>query len=508
MDAPLGNIEDAANAAVHGCDQSHRADRLLREPHRPLMEVRHQTQHLVIGSGAGGAVTAAYLAEAGESVLILEEGSAVRSGEVGQFSLEQMRRQYRKSGMTAMFGNYLVNYAEGCCLGGSSEINSGLYHLPDERLLGEWRHSHKVKDLSVASINHYARDIEETLAIALPESGPTDGASLRLLEGAKRLRWQCQEVPRWAHRDDAGHTIWHGMSSTFIPRAEKAGANLMTDAKVERITIRNRRAVGVIAQGSDGAPFFIGAERVWVCCGSIGTASLLKRSGCSLRGGGLSAHPTVKSTARFSESLGPALDVPTHQIKEFAPDITIGGSSRTASQIALALSEDWPDGSGYLAEPENVGIFYAAVRPKNQPGSVINLPGVSDPVPLLWISKRDRMLLSSGLRRTCHLLLSAGAKEVRTGIPGLGPLRTAEDTAKLPRILPLSANLMTVHTFSTVPMGEKADLCPADSFGTLREASGIQVNDASLIPSAPGINPQGTVMALAARNVDHYLASR
>jgi choline dehydrogenase-like flavoprotein len=32
------------------------------------------------------------------------------------------------------------------------------------------------------------------------------------------------------------------------------------------------------------------------------------------------------------------------------------------------------------------------------------------------------------------------------------------------------------------------------------------VNDASLLPDAPGVNPQGTIMAIAARNSDHFLA--
>jgi choline dehydrogenase-like flavoprotein len=33
------------------------------------------------------------------------------------------------------------------------------------------------------------------------------------------------------------------------------------------------------------------------------------------------------------------------------------------------------------------------------------------------------------------------------------------------------------------------------------------VNDASLLPDAPGVNPQGTVMAIASRNVAAFLAA-
>jgi choline dehydrogenase-like flavoprotein len=64
---------------------------------------------------------------------------------------------------------------------------------------------------------------------------------------------------------------------------------------------------------------------------------------------------------------------------------------------------------------------------------------------------------------------------------------------------------MTVHLFSSVPMGEAAH-CPADSYGNVRGVRNLHVNDAALLPDAPGVNPQGTVMAVAHRNVAAHLA--
>jgi choline dehydrogenase-like flavoprotein len=66
---------------------------------------------------------------------------------------------------------------------------------------------------------------------------------------------------------------------------------------------------------------------------------------------------------------------------------------------------------------------------------------------------------------------------------------------------------MTVHLFSSVPMGEDPARCPVDSFGAVRGVRGLRVNDASLLPGPPGVNPQGTVMAIAARNVSAFLAA-
>ena len=90
---------------------------------------------LVIGSGAGGATTAAVLAEAGFDVLIVEEGDWIDQGSVVPFSLDQMDRQYRAGGVTVALGLPSIAYTEGCCAGGGTEINSGLYRRPPEDLL-------------------------------------------------------------------------------------------------------------------------------------------------------------------------------------------------------------------------------------------------------------------------------------------------------------------------------------------------------------------------------------
>jgi choline dehydrogenase-like flavoprotein len=53
-------------------------------------------------------------------------------------------------------------------------------------------------------------------------------------------------------------------------------------------------------------------------------------------------------------------------------------------------------------------------------------------------------------------------------------------------------------------MGE-ADTCPADSWGKLKQTSNVWINDASLMPTSPGVNPQGTLLAMAHRNLQHFL---
>ena len=66
------------------------------------------------------------------------------------------------------------------------------------------------------------------------------------------------------------------------------------------------------------------------------------------------------------------------------------------------------------------------------------------------------------------------------------------------------ASVMTVHLCSTVPFGE-GPRSATDSFGLVRGTTNVQVNDASLLPDAPGVNPQGSVMAVAIRNARRFV---
>ena len=65
---------------------------------------------------------------------------------------------------------------------------------------------------------------------------------------------------------------------------------------------------------------------------------------------------------------------------------------------------------------------------------------------------------------------------------------------------------MTVHLTGTCPWASGRDGA-VDSFGRVRDVGNLSVNDGSLLPSAPGVNPQGTIMAVAHRNVARMLGT-
>ena len=67
---------------------------------------------------------------------------------------------------------------------------------------------------------------------------------------------------------------------------------------------------------------------------------------------------------------------------------------------------------------------------------------------------------------------------------------------------------MTVHLCSTVADGRRSARATTDGRGRLHGTANVYVNDASLLPDAPGVNPQASVMAIAIRNARRFLDGR
>ena len=137
-----------------------------------------------------------------------------------------------------------------------------------------------------------------------------------------------------------------------------------------------------------------------------------------------------------------------------------------------------------------------------------SVPGLRDPLVTYRLTHRDRELLRSGLA-PARAADARGRR--RRGVPVVprraGGAQPAPTWPTMQRSLRRrrKASVMTVHLCSTVPMGEDSSACGADSFGRVHGTSNVWVNDASLLPTAPGVNPQATVMAFAIRNARHFV---
>jgi choline dehydrogenase-like flavoprotein len=466
---------------------------------------RLQTEVLVVGSGPGGAITASRLAEAGRDVTIVEEGAWLPTESTPAFSRAEMIAKYRDRGMTMTLGAPPINYVEARCAGGGSEVNSALYHRPPPELVAEWRDAFAIEDFEPEDLTRWAEDVERSLAVN-PVPGAVPPSSAVLERGAERLGWNVVEVPRLFDYPGgaSGEGVKQTMTRTLLPRATAAGARLLTGCRVRRITTAGRRATGAITDQST-----IEADHVFVCAGAIQTPALLQRSGVRRRiGTGLKVHPTVKLAARFAESFPDEATVPMHQVKQFAPDLTLGGSASSSGYVALALADNWAVNGPDAEDWARVGVYYGAIRSDGK-GRVTAIPGLRAPVVTYGLTVADLSRLARGAVALGELLFEAGAQRLYPSVANAAPIDSPKELVRLwDDVTASRASVMTIHLLASVRMGERTDRAGADSFGRVHGFDNLYVNDASLVPDAPGVNPQGTIMAIAARNCDRFLRGR
>jgi choline dehydrogenase-like flavoprotein len=397
---------------------------------------------------------------------------------------------------------------EAHCVGGGSEINAGLYHRTPEDMLDAWRRDFRLKDASWSDMTPHFEACERDVSVSyLPGAAPA--ASLKLHEGAGLEGWKSLEVPRWFKYGSDGAGEKQSMTRTFIPRALKAGCRLEHGVRARRIwRSRGRWMVEAERTLPDGRRTLhrLRCKTLFLSCGAIQTPALLQASGLApLAGRSLRMHPTVKVVARFPEPINSAdMGVPVHQVKEFAPRLSFGCSISGLPHLSLAMldhpahthdvDEGWP----------RMAIYYAMITGGS--GSVARLPGCRDPLVRFTLADADMRDLADGTRKLCELLFAAGAERLYATVDGSAPLHHIDDLSKIADTLPQGrTSLMTIHLFSSCPMGEDKRRCVTDSFGRVHGQDDLYIADASLLCTAPGVNPQGSIMAFARRNALHYL---
>ncbi len=483
------------------------------------MQSLERADVVVIGSGAGGATTAYELARAGRKPCVLEEGADHALADYGKSSPVAMAKLYRRRGMTPILGSVPVGYVEGACLGGSTEINSGFWHRTPREVLLRYKSQFDLQDASPDDLAPHFDWAEKQLQVEI-RGRPWPKSTEVFSRGIEAMGWASQEVPRAAPgcRDanacasGCANGAKQGVSRSILPSAREAGARVITRCRARLLLTSRRRATGVLAEveREPGVRELvrIDADHVFVCAGPTETPALLRRSGIKFHiGETLRIHPMLKVVARFPERIDAQDNVlPLLQVKEFWPELSMGGAFFTPGHVAMMLSDNWLETREQMKNYRNMAAYYVAVRGSGDGSVRPTLFG--DSVNLRYdVSHEDLIHLSRGLARLATLLLAAGAIEVYPTVQGLPVIKSELDAIRwLDERLPRAGlSLTTVHAFSSCPMGEREDRCAVDSFGRVRGWENLYVSDASMLPDSPGVNPQGTIMALARRNAIHFL---
>jgi len=477
---------------------------------------------LVIGTGAGGASAAATLSDAGVDVLMLEEGPYVPIDQSPQRLSETLPILWRCGGLTATIGGTPIALAEGRCVGGGTEINSAIFQRAPDEVVEGWARANHLPGLTPEALSPlYDRAAAAVNASLTPgDLGPPTEI---LRRAAEVMNWKVTALERGRRESSSPRHQISGfatgakqsMSATLIPRALLCGARLVANCRVDRLSFQGRRATGAVAAATDGQGrrhrVTVNASQIFLCAGTTQTPSILLRSGVSKNiGCSFQLHPTVRVLATFPELVNaPGHELPLAAITEFMPGLRFGGSVFTLSTFGLAVAEDWSVRERYLPEYGHCAMYYAMIRPDGV-GRVRSVPGLAEPILSYRLTERDWRRLRDALSLLARAMLAAGATRVipsMRGHPGWTDANRVEPDLRY-GLLRDRVALMTIHLFGSCPMGGDSDLFPVDPWGHLAGFDNIIVADGSVLPSAPGVNPQATIMALAYHATDSYLGAR
>jgi choline dehydrogenase-like flavoprotein len=454
----------------------------------------------VIGAGAGGAVTAAEMAEGGARVVVLEQGPLHDPDEFTARPPEMLARLYRDGGQTTTLGTPPILLPLGRGVGGTTLVNSGTCFRTPPHVLERWATEFGL-ELDEATLAPCFERVETALSVSevTPELAGANAEVAR--RGAERLGWSHGYLRRNARGCVGSGVCVFGCPTsakqhtgiTYIPRATAAGARIVTGADVRELIVRSGQARGVRARLAAGGSLEVRAPTVVVACGTIHTPLLLARNrlggGSGQLGRNLALHPATAAFALMDEVVDMARGVPqSFYVDEFASQgIVFEGVAGPPAYAAMSLPLTGARHAAAMAQYPRLAQFGLMVSDSSR-GRVSSLAG--RPVIRYSLCEQDVARFRLGLARLEQLFLAAGAREVFLPLPaGVKP-----EGAR-----PRDLKLMAFHPLGTARAHTRATHGVTDGQLALHGVRGVYVADGSVVPSALGVNPQLTIMALATR---------
>lgn len=479
---------------------------------------------VVVGTGAGGAVIAKELAEAGVAVVMLEEGKYFERDRFGGRPFEAQRAMYRSAGATFSVGNVPIPIPLGQTVGGSTTINSGTCYRVPGRVLQHWRDDLGLDDLTEEKLAPHFDKVERILGVTEAKAQFTGGPGRVIARGCDKLGFKHGPLKRNAPDCDGKGVCVFGCPTdakrstnvSYVPMALKAGAELFHGVRVERIVVAGGKATGVVAKvrGKDGGhrTLTVHARAVVIACGSLLTPILLERNRLGLSsgelGGNLSIHPAVGALAEFDESINGLNAIPQgYAIEEFHDEGILFEGCTMPLEYTIAQMPQLGARLTELAESfDRVAAFGFMVEDTSR-GRVRLVGG--RPVVTYRLNDHDVARLKRGLDILARVFFAAGARSFLPPVHGFDEIRDEADLDRFrhTKIRAADLELSAYHPLGTCRMGRDPARSVVGPDHQLHDCADLYVVDGSAVPSSLGVNPQVTIMTLATRAAE-ILAAR
>jgi choline dehydrogenase-like flavoprotein len=274
--------------------------------------------------------------------------------------------------------------------------------------------------------------------------------------------------------------------------------------------------VAVAAQPEGGGrKLTVHAPRVVAACGTFLSPQLLRSNGIGRGnrhlGRHLTIHPASKVVAEFDEVINSWEGIPqAYCLDAFHDDgIMFEGIAMPPDLGPAATPFSGQRLAHYIKRYRNMSTFGFMIRDTAE-GRLVRLP-------LLGYAYRYS-LTATDVRRVkkavaflARLFLNGGARRVYPMVASrANEFTTLEDVDRFEQS-PLQASaieMMAFHPLGTCRMAATPELGVCGPWHEVFGTPGLHICDGSAVPTALGVNPQETIMALATRLAEHLLDGR
>lgn len=495
---------------------------------------------VIVGSGCGGGVCAKELAEAGLNVLVVDKGYYWPPEYLPMTDVQGPSHLFMNEGQIAS-DDGSVNVVAGANWGGGGTVNWSASLQPQGFVRRQWA----ATGLPLFTSTDFQESIDrvcDTMGVSVQHIKHSKPNSL-LLDGAHKLGWANSVVPQ--NTGGSEHSCSHchfgcrsaekqGPSVAWLPKAAAAGARFMEGLDVRKIefeTVRGRQVVkgikgiwkardengGVAGDPTTTRNVIVKAKKVIVSCGSLQSPLLLLRSGLTNQhiGRNLYLHPVSMVGAIYDEETrpwdGPIL---TSVCPEFENLDGHGHGVKLEATNMLPWSwltwAPWRDGLQFkqlAAKMDRMAGFISVPRDRDT-GRVYPDPDDGRCRVQYSPSRFDKEHILEGLIALARISYVTGAREIFTIVPGLEPFvrHEGDGDAEFERwILKMRSYgfpspetfFVSAHQMGTCRMSSKPRDGVVAQDGHVWGTRGLYVADASVFPTASGVNPFVTVMAIA-----------
>jgi choline dehydrogenase-like flavoprotein len=492
---------------------------------------------VIVGSGAGGGVMAAELSAAGKDVVILEKGGYYSESDFTGGEAEMTQKLYLRRGLLATRDLGMVILA-GSCLGGGTTVNWSTSLRTPADVLDEWEREHGLSGVTTADYATGFDVAERRIGVNTDDCEP-NANNAALKRGCEALGYAWKPIPRNASdcRQRCGACGYgcpygrkQGTMLTFLQDASERGARVVVRCQVERVLIEAGRAVGVEGWAPDDATgerrrVVVRAPAVVVSAGSVESPALLLRSGLTNPNIGrhLRLHPVATALGYYDEPVEPwkgsLQTVLSDQFARLQGGYGIRFEVMPGHPGILALGTPWQNGLEHkrqMARIRHAASYITLTRDTGE--GRITLDKQGEPVITYWPNATDRQRLVRGMQELARIIAAGGGTgigfthtqrlmlESEGGRPGAFPraqLDALIQEIERRGIAPNRLLLGTAHQMGTCRFGASPKTAVADPYGGVYGVRGLFVADASGCPTASGVNPMLSTMALAYRVAQH-----